>query len=221
MKFTKFIPLVFALALAVPAFAEGEVGSNATSTMIIGVDEYINITTEDLTLNSTATPTEDYASLNLDPTLAATFHVVTNHPGDHVYLTATTLADSNAVNALCAGSAANKYYLVFGKQAAVSDVKFDTATAAVQNITNGSPAVASNANAIAFEVTPSYQRSGAAAADPSPAAITNAGVVAYDIDNGIYDMTYTLANSPVATTFSTHDTNGTYQAILKLSHTNP
>ncbi len=221
MKFTKFIPLVFALALAVPAFAEGS--SNATSTMIIGVDEYINITTEDVTLNSTATPTEDYASLNLDPTLAATFHVVTNHPGDHVYLTATTLADGNAVNALCAGSAANKYYMVFGKQAAVATAAFNTTTGAVQNITNGGNAVAveSNPNAIAFEVTPSFARSGAATADPSPTAITNTGVVAYDIDNGIYDMTYTLASSPVATTFSTHVTNGTYRAILRLSHTNP
>lgn len=219
MKFTKFIPLVCAFALAAaPVFADG--AQSATSTMVITMPTYMNITTEDSNLESEATPTADYASFTLDPALAATFHVVTNHPGEHVYLTATTLADGNAVNALCAGTGSN-YRLVFGKQAAVSNALYDTATAAVQNITNGSPAVASNANAIAFEVTPTFDHSGAATADPDPEDITNAGVVAYDLDNGIYDMTYTLATSPVAATFSTHDTNGTYQAILKLSHTNP
>lgn len=211
--------MVCAFALAtVPTFAANT--TTASSTMVINLADYINITTTTASLTSTATPTDDYVSLTLSPALAATFKVVTNKYGDHVYLRGTTLADGNTVNALCAG-AEGKLRLVFGKQAAVATAAFNTTTAAVQNITNGTAvAVASNPNAIAFDITPSYTHTGAATADPSPDDIS-AGVVTYDIDNGEYTLTYTLDTAPSTATFSTHDTSGTYQAILTMNHVAP
>ena len=222
MKFTKFIPVAIALLLTVPAYAENAGSNSAESQMQITVPEYINITRTSHVNASTATPTADYASLTLSPQLNAVFRVVTNTPGDHVYLSAKAPVvgvEGATLNALCAGAGedASKYYLVFTKADST------TAVASIQNITNGGNTVApeSNADAIAFLVTPTFDHSGAASADPAPAAITGAGVVAYSIDQGIYDMTYTIGTAPIATTFSTHDTNGTYQATITLSHTSP
>lgn len=216
MKITKFLPLALALTLAVPAFAAEGDGTSAFSDLQISVPSFINITrNEDLMVESadaTLSFTETNTSLSLNKNLVASFHVLTNNPNEQVKLTATALAGGSQTNAL-SGNDEEHLNIVFtnigsGARAATGD--------AVKNILDGADAAKNNANAIAFMLTPLVETD-----NSTNAAITDVKKVGdgveYKITNGEYDFKYTVGTTSLANTFSTHDTDGTYQATITLS----
>lgn len=95
------------------------------------------------------------------------------------------------------------------------------ADTAVQNITSGSgTAYKDNPNAIAFAITPTITPDTESGAE-EPVATFDANKAKYVIKNGKYQMQYTIGTAALASTFSTHDTDGTYQATLTLTTTGP
>ena len=217
-KIVKLLPVALALMLISPAFAEeGVAASNtSTSTQIITVPKFINITHDPASVESAeAQFNGTYSVITLDKSMNTQFHVVTNNPDEVIKLTATCLAGGNQVNAVY-GKNAQNLRLIFTNN---GTDKRAAAESAVTNIMTA-PAKAQNANAIAFVLTPTitpYKASGASA----PTTTKEEDGVKYKIVNGAYDFNYRLAQTAVAGTFSTHDTDGTYKATLTLSKVSP
>ena len=223
-KIVKLLPVALALMLISPAFAEVVAGSNtATSTQIITVPKFINITHDPASVESAGAQFNGtYSVITLDKSMNTQFHVVTNNPDEVIKLTATCLAGGNQVNALY-GADAQNLRLIFtnngtGDRAA--------ATTAVTNIMGTETAIAQNANAIAFTLTPTFAVDSTSGGKTPTATLeaggkgTQAGVK-YSISNGAYNFNYTVGTTAIANTFSTHDTDGEYRATLTLSQVSP
>lgn len=218
-KIVKLLPVALALMLISPAFAEVVAGSNtATTTQIISVPKFINITHDPASVESAVAQFNGtYSEITLDKSMNTQFHVVTNNPDEAIKLTGTCLAGGKQVNALY-GEDPKALRLIFTNN---GEDKRAATENAVTNIM-GTPAIDQNANAIAFTLTPSI------AVDPNsggtePTASledTKAGVK-YLITNGAYNFNYTVGTTALANTFSTHDTDGYYKATLTLSQVSP
>lgn len=217
-KIVKLLPVALALMLISPAFAEVVAGSNtATSTQQITVPKFINIThvagssVEETSAGFNAT----YDEITLEKAMNTQFHVVTNNPDEAIKLTATCLAGGSQVNAVY-GDDDQNLRLIFTNNGTGARAAEESA---VTNIM-ATPAKAQNANAIAFVLTPTITPDSASgAADPT--ATKEEDGVKYKIVNGAYDFNYALAQTAVAETFSTHDTDGIYKATLTLSQVSP
>lgn len=213
MKITKFLPLALALTLAVPAFAAEGDGSSATSELQITVPQFIYIKNNaDEVLSTNATFNTAYSTISLNDKMSASFNVITNNPDQKVKLTATALAGGAQVNALYGD--ADALNLVFtnigtGTRAASGD--------AVTDILKGATAAKNNPNAIAFSLTPSVTAVDDTGAAAAKANKKDSSGVEYEITNGEYNFKYEVGQAGLANTFSTHDTDGTYQATLTLS----
>lgn len=213
-KITKILPLAMALMLAVPAFAAtADTTNSQTSTMTLTVPEFINITKTDSVEEANAEFDADYTTLNTSVTMNAGFHVITNVPDKKIYLKGTCQGADGEQVALY-GDSAGVLNLVFANE------QRKPTTAAITNITGKAAAKASNENAIAFSLTPSITAIAASGAT-DPSAVLADGKVTYTLKNGAYDMVYTLGQTALAETFSTHDTWGTYKATLLLTDANP
>ncbi len=215
-KITKFLPLAMALLLVSPAMA-ADVQSSDVSTMTLTVPEFINIQKNSSSVE-TATASFDpaYTSITLDKSMSGLFTVITNKPGDKVKLTATALAGGVETAALFGENGSNLKLVL-------TNIGTDKHAASASAITNckSNPAIADNANAICFELTPTITPDAASGAvAPLSVAQDDTGIT-YTIDNGKYGFSYVLGQTAVADTFSTHDTNGTYKATLTLSQANP
>ena len=211
-KITKLLPLAMALMMMNSAVFAAE--DSSTSTMTLTVPEFINIAKEaDSVETANATFDDTYETITIDQ-MNANFKVITNKPGQAIQLSGTTNASGSDTKAIY-GTSATSFNLVFANQTGVKATVDD-----VTNITNGSPVVASNKNAIAFSVTPTITPVAASGA-AEPSATFDSGVVKYTLQNGEYGMKYTLGTTAVANTFSTHDTNGDYTATLTLSKVTP
>ena len=222
-KIVKLLPVALALMLISPAFAEVVAGSNtATSTQIITVPKFINITHDPASVESaTAQFNGTYNVITLDKSMNTQFHVVTNNPDEAIKLTATCLAGKKQVNALY-GDDAKNLRLIFTNNG--KDKRAAEATA-VTNIM-GTPAIDQNANAIAFTLTPTFAVDSTAGGTEPRATLEAGGEgiqagVKYRITNGAYNFNYTVGTTAIANTFSTHDTDGTYKATLTLSQVSP
>ena len=222
-KIVKLLPVALALMLISPAFAEVVAGSNtATSTQIITVPKFINITHDPASVESaTAQFNGTYSVITLDNSMNTQFHVVTNNPDEAIKLTATCLAGKKQVNALY-GDDAKNLRLIFTNNG--KDKRAAEATA-VTNIM-GTPAIDQNANAIAFTLTPTFAVDSTAGGTEPRATLEAGGEgiqagVKYRITNGAYNFNYTVGTTAIANTFSTHDTDGTYKATLTLSQVSP
>lgn len=218
MKMTKILPLALALTMLVPgAFAA--TSNTATSTMTLTVNEFINITKDaDRVETASATFDDNYSTITLDNNMSAKFTVITNKPNDKVKISATALADSTETPALF-GSSAEDLKLVLTN---IGTGKYAAKASAISNCKTGA-AIADNANAICFKLTPAVTPDSASGAKtPLSSEIGEDGYgVTYTIDNGKYGFGYTLAKTAEANTFSTHDTHGMYKATLTLSQVNP
>ena len=221
MKFTKFIPVALMLALAIPAYAEDPApvaSDNAQSEMIITVPEFINITKLDGAVE-TATASFDatYENITLSQAMNATFRVVTNKPGDKVYLRGEAVEAGSTLQTALGGVDEEHLKLVFtrdGSGAAGAN------SGAIENAL-GSATKVGNKNAIAFDVTPTLTPDASSGAVTPGASLVD-NVVTYTMSQaGNCDFQYTLGTTQVANTFSTHDQAGTYKATLKMTHTNP
>ena len=215
MKFTKFIPLVFALALACPAFAVAT--DEATSEQTITVPEFINITKKAGAVETaSATFSYVYYAITLDNALSVTFNVVTNNPADHVYLTA--YAKENSAQVKCLGGAVDALKIVFTNDS----VATGSPTGAIENALSISPVLATNADAIAFNLTPVITASAESGMSVAPTGVLASNVVTYTFTKaGSCDFAYTSGTTQVANTFDTHDTAGTYKATLSMTHAAP
>lgn len=212
-KITKFLPLAMALLLVSPAMATPS--ETATSEMTIEVPQFVNVQKVSEVATTNATFSDDYTTITLAPALNAKFQVINNLPERAVYLQATApVSDTGNAKALYGTAGAMK--LVF-----TNSTRLPAATA-VENITSGSAAFASNPNAIAFAITTESNFAPDGDSGATDATMTFSDNVAkYVISNGVYNPTYTIATGAEAQTFSTHDTNGTYQATLTLTTTAP
>lgn len=219
-KIVKLLPVAFALLLATQmSFAETVAkATDATSTQQITVPPFIQITHDKAASVEEASAgfNADYSEITLDKAMNTTFKVVTNNPDEVIKLTGTALAGGKQVNAIY-GANAKELRLIFTNNGE------DTRAAAESAITNimGTPAKADNANAIAFALTPIITPDSQSAAVAPLATTKEADGVRYKIQNGIYTFTYSLAQTAIADTFSTHDTDGTYKATLTLSQVKP
>lgn len=216
-KFTKFLPVLLALMLACPVFADAK--NNAQSTMTLTVPPFINITKDDNCIETAnATFNDTYTTINLDNAMSGLYTVITNKPGDKVKISATALADGTETPALF-GTDDKNLKLVLTN---IGTGKNQAKATAISNCKTG-PAIADNANAICFSITPTVTPDVASGAKaPLTAVMGDDGYgVTYTIDNGKYGFSYVLAQTAEANTFSTHDTNGTYKATLTLSQVNP
>ncbi len=216
-KFTKFLPIAMALMLISPAFAA--TSNNAQSTMTLTVPPFINITKNaDSKETATASFDDTYTTINLDQAMSGLYTVITNKPGEKVKISATALADGAETPALF-GTDDKNLKLVLTN---IGTGKNQAKATAITNCKTG-PAIADNANAICFSITPTVTPDAASGAkEPLTAVMGDDGYgVTYTIDNGKYGFSYVLAQTAEANTFSTHDTNGTYKATLTLSQVNP
>lgn len=216
MKFTKFIPLVCALALACPAFAAAT--TSATSEQSITVPAFINITKKAGAVETTsATFSDTYDAITLDDALTVTFNVITNVPTDKVYLTATAKEASAQVKCLGGADNASSLKIVFTND----DVPTGAPSGAISNCL-GSPVLATNADAIAFVLTPNITNSTESGMSAAPTGALASNVVTYTFSKaGSCDFQYTMATSEIENTFDTHDTAGTYKATLSMTHAAP
>ena len=218
MKFTKFIPLVCAIALAtVPAFADPT--DSATSAQQITVAPFINITKKAGAVETTTSSFNDtYTSITLANALSATFNVITNVPTDVVYLTATAKEDGGSVKCLGGAADASSLKIVFTNDS-VAD---GSPSGAITNALGNSPVLATNADAIAFVLTPVVTADADSGMSVAPTGALASNVVTYTFTKaGKCDFAYTMGTSAIANTFDTHDTAGTYKATLSMTHTAP
>jgi len=215
MKFTKFIPVALALTLACPAFAAAS--DSATSEQQITVPTFINITKKAGAVESTSATFDDtYEHITLDDALTVTFNVITNVPTDKVYLTAYAKEASAQVKCL-GGASADALKIVFTNDSVATGAP----SGAISNCL-GSPVLATNADAIAFELTPVITAIAESGMSAPPTGAIASNVVTYTFSKaGSCDFQYTSDTGAVANTFDTHDTAGTYKATLQMTHVAP
>ena len=210
MKNKTLLPLALAMVLAPSVFAANLGSNDATSTMTITVDPYINITKT--ANNETATITEvgtNYSYLKYTNALFAKFHVATNTDDDQIALTGTTGPEDTP----SLYGTADAPVIVF------ANTTHEPTVAAIADAGANTTAT-NNANAIAFTVTPRIDKTAnSGAADPKSKTLNN-GVITYTLQNGDYDFTYTL-NTKADKTVSTLDQDGMYTSKIVMSHVTP
>ena len=190
MKFTKFIPVALMLTLAIPAYAADPAptaSETAQSDMVITVPNFINITKKAGGLE-TATASFDatYSNITLDGAMNATFNVVTNKPGDNVYLSAEAVEAGVVNKKALGGDSATALKIVFTREGSGEE---GANSGAVANAL-GSATIADNMNAIAFAITPTLTpdtTSGAVAPNASLSnnVVTYTVIVSVDNNDGI------------------------------------
>lgn len=227
-KLTKILPLAMALMLAAPAFAaEGDIGNagnNKTfdsSELSLTLPHFISITKK-ATSSETATAEFDgnYTTLTPKPQLHSDFHVITNVPNKKIYLKGTCPVGASELPALFADG--------FSDHTSTLNLVFANTTVSpdeddVNHLTGGGIDPKSSANAVAFTLSPNFtfDQEETGAAVTASAFDSTKGVVTYTIQNGIYDIVYTLGTSATPGTFSTKDTFGLYKATLLLTDAQP
>lgn len=213
-KIVKLLPAALALMLISPAFAVPS--DSAESTMNITVAPFINIKKLSEVNSAQAQFDDEYSTLTTDKALGANFQVINNEVGKVVYLTATCPSSDGPSKALY-GEDDKKLNIVFSNSTKPSEVQ----TSHVTNITSGSAtAKGDNPNCFALSLTPTIEPDSSSGAE-TPSATLEQSSVKYTLKNGIYAMNYAVGQKALANTFSTHDTNGTYQATLTLTTTQP
>ena len=215
MKISKLLPIVVAMALCTPAFAVGE-NNSATSEYQLQLNEYLKITSVDAG-QETVEFGDDYESATINTGITGSFKVINNNPAKVVYLEGSCLTTGATPAKALYGDDPAAMKLVFTNQ---TD-GYKATDAAVTNITTGAAAVADNANAVAFAITPTtvhdlFPSDGIVAAwdDTNQRA-------KYTIKNGTSDFSFLIKGTNEASTFSTHDTMGLYKATLKMTDVTP
>ncbi|MCQ2743705.1 MAG: hypothetical protein MJ230_02770 [bacterium] len=206
MKITKFLPIVIALALVCPAFAEDQKLSD-TSTLNLTLSKFCRVTSNLPSDTATATFDAEYKVITLGKAMAPSFHIVTNDPAQTIKVSALT-AGKDALYKVDA----NTYGLAFANTTTghIPDAS------AIADITaaEASPAIASNPDVIGFKftnwtMTPSATYGGAITSDTKGQNLRT-----YVLENGTYDLSMTLNTTQEEGTFSTHDAAGTYTTVI-------
>ena len=215
-KITKLLSLAMALMMLSPMAFAAE--SSQDTDLSFTLDYFINITKENEQVSGgTATVNDTYTQITgLTNTMAAGYKVITNtRETKTIYMSAVapSTATGGETNALYASD--GNYFIVF------SNTNEPPSENDIKDITGGAPAsYATNANAFSFPLTvtataDTEDDTSAATADPSIEFANNK--IQHELENGIYHFLYTVGTTSENNTFSTHDTNGVYQATITLT----
>jgi len=214
-KITKILPLALALSIYGCAFAEEAetpetLSKSAVVNYTINLKDYIRITTSTPALSSETTFGNNYKSVNITSDMTGIYHVISNAKTRTMELKAT---DVNSENPL--------YDVAFDGDAGTAKIVFAHTTeipagTSISNITGANPAVDSNPNAIAFNVTLGHTY------DHGPGSITPSwdspnNTIVYTMNNGESDITIKVGGKNVDSTFNTQDQSGLYKATLTLT----
>ena len=108
----------------------------------------------------------------MDAALSATFNVITNVPTDKVYLTATAKENNGQVK--CLGGEVGALQIVFTNDSVASGAP----SGAIANCLGG-PVLATNADAIAFNLTPVITNDADSGMSAAPTGVLASNVVTY------------------------------------------
>lgn len=209
MKFTKFIPIVCALALTVvPALADPQGTNHRDATYQIEVPQVFDITelVAPVTTATGVTVNDALTTLNWTNSLGVTYQVVTNIPNKDFYVKAKV--GSVTTKGMLKGS--DGFRIAFG------NVAVPPTEAAVLDALADSPTPASNVNAFSTLITPSVN---AVAGTITGGTDTTAkGELAYTVTKpGTFEMAYTFGTSARTNSFSSDDQAGMYQCTLEIT----
>ena len=219
MKMTKLLPIAVAMMLVNPfAMAASPTSPSASSDLSLDLQEFIYIKENPgFTHDSVTEFNETYTTIEQKTPLHVSYDVITNKNGKKVKLSAQCIGES-ATSALYSDAA--------GIRIAFANEGVPPTNTAVANAIKGTPAKASNANVIAFTLTPLIKYSDDSAVTPATDktdSITKdlGDGVTYTLVNGRYTFDYTSLANAVTDTFSTHDQMGTCKATLMMSQVAP
>lgn len=210
MKFTKFIPLVCAFALATSgAFAA--TSNTESETYEITVPELFNITVEEeaVTEPETVTLGEDLTSLTWTGTMGVTYRVATNDPTKVFYVKATTAAGN---------------FKAFNTDVSNMKIVFSNSTPSVAvtqaDVTSALAGTSAATNKNCFATTFSRGAHGLVAGTALPAPVITANELVYTAaGSGTWTLPFTIGNSALENTFSPADEAGTYTATITITDT--
>ena len=212
-KITKILPLALALSMTGVFAAES---TTATVNYQLTLEDYIKITTSTEALSSDTVLGANYGDITIKTGMMGRFNIISNAKQRTMELKA---ANIDGVNPLydvtfdnSAGTGTAK--LVFAHTTEVPDGD------SITNIIGGSPAVDSNPNAIAFNVTLGQTYAHGPGGIAGAWDNTNKKIT-YTMDNGVSDLTIKVGGKNIANTFNTHDQSGTYKATLTLTDVGP
>lgn len=215
MKIKKLLPITLAMLLCttgVYAAGGADAQSSDTAVYTLNLADYLRIaTTTEPTASDVSYGTE-YSSATIDTAMTGVFKVISNNRTQDFYLIGTCqTADGETKCLYGADGDCKNMKMVFTK----TDVP--PAATAVTNITGGSATTAENPDAIGFNlaITPAREDG----PDEDLDAVWDSDKVKYTMNNGIETFTCTVSGSNDTNTFSTHDTDGQYQATLTMTET--
>ena len=216
MKFTKILPIALALTLCTSAGVYAAGGADAqsqdTAVYTLNLADYLRIATETEPNASDVSYGTEYSSATIDTAMTGVFKVISNNRTQDFYLLGTCQTSGGTTKCLYgADGNCKNLKMVFTK------IDVPPAETAVTNITGGSPTTGGNPDAIAFPLTITPNREDGP--DESLSATWDTDKIKYTMNNGIETFTCTVSGSNEAQTFSTHDTDGQYQATLTMTET--
>ena len=220
-KITKLLPLAVAFVMATTgAYAPAGAATEATNTpqtanYSLDLQPFFDIETTSSSLSSTTSFSGNYTELTMDTALNATFQVIGNQVSQSVALSATCpVFDSEDQNAT--GGAL--YNVAEGNNAGLRII-FANSTNRPSDLTTmkTTHATASSPNAIAFTLTPTYTHEEASSNGFLNTPALSADKIVYELPNGKHTFQYVIGTTPIDSSFSTLDTNGTYTATLTLA----
>jgi hypothetical protein len=209
MKFTKFIPLVCAVAFAsTAAFADpiSPVNSIARD-YTINVPQVFTIEQEAYT-GTVTSPTIDstFTTLSWTGTLGATYKVSSNIPNKVFYIKATA---QGATSQKAFNTDVNNIRVAFANTASAP------ADTAIEEVLKASPDSTKSANAFAVDFS-----LGAVTTDEgvlSTPSMTNQELVYTITTPGTFHIPFTMATQTHAGTFSSLDQTGDYKATITIT----
>jgi len=214
MKFTKFIPVAMAVALAVtPTFAADT--DTVSSEFTLTNPAYFNITELPGAVKTAAGVIAEDAStgvisLSYTTPMAVTYRVVNNQKNHNVYVHANAVG-ANTCEAL-GGANVSNLKLVFANTAT------KPTDAAILDAAASASTKANNANAIAFPFQlGAVTETEGSIADPTYAS----NILTYIAQPGTFEIPYTLGTAPSDNTFSSIDQEGTYKSTLIITDVAP
>lgn len=216
MKFTKFIPMAMALALAVtPAFAANT--DTVNTELQITNPEYFNVTelagavkSDQGTAEITEVTETGALTLSYTTPMAVTYRVVNNMADKVFYVKATALGASQ--KKAFGGTAVNAMKIAFANTAVAPTDN------AIDNVTGASPDPDSNANVIGFTFTPA-----AVVVDEGSisAPSLSSQQLSYTAQPGNFRLPFSLGTTAIPETFSSIDQAGIYKAKITVTDVGP
>ena len=216
MKFKKLLPIALTLMLCTSAGVYAAGGADAQSSdsavYTLNLADYLRINADTEPQASTVSYGTEYSSATIDTAMTGIFKVISNNRTQDFYLQGTCQTADGATPCIYgADGDCKNMKIVFTK----TDVP--PAATAVTNITGGSPTAEENPDAIGFNLAITPAR--VDGPDEDLEAVWDTNKVKYTMNNGIETFTCTVDGTNDTNTFSTHDTDGQYQATLTMTET--